>query len=533
MALSTFPPPAHTNASAHTRLPQTDYQGGDYNPDEPLDTSPILKSVAAFLAATSALVYPMMDHALERIDAAAAAIENLTPILDHARLDTFELFLRRALLVVYGEPDQWRVRALRVALGRLAARAFPFVLRSPRWADVYQPLWGILRVRVVVDHKWLVAVGVCEPSDTILVGFEHMDIMWVKYRGEDWRPADDLMFPEREAASLPDPPSSPPRPAADQKKKSKAIPIVRPDGTMADIPRMEAASGTRAGETSRPTDTVEPATTWSSRDGGKGKAPEHSSLYLDPTMGTVGTPSAAEGSFTDTPVRPVPRAAPDPHAPRGSAAWWAYVSLQPYPSLFPTPLYIRPQSSPFAGGPYFAAETSTGEPSEPPPSEADSALGRSYVEETCFTTARPASSVDALLSPTRHLAQPSDPANERPSTAPPVVKYAEDRFRDQHVHFGGSGGCLELTQKAIPRLTSHRKSQSTGHVTPSGALLAQSDNQATPRRPAHELRRAVVIQFDPADGAPDEASISSGAALRCVDSGDGEETKTPGFLPLL
>lgn len=477
---------------------------------KPLDTSPILKSVTAFLAATGALVYPMMNHALARIDAAAAAIGDLAPALGHARLDTFELFLRRALLAMYGEPDQWRVRAIRVALGRLAARAFPLVLRSPRWAGAYQPLWGVLRVRVVVDHKWLVAAGVCEPSDVILVGFEHMDILWVRYRGKGWRPADDLMFPEREAANLPNPrPSpSPPRPAAGQKKNSRAIPIVRPDGTMAPIPGMEASHNPRVGATNQLTGAVEPATTRSGRDKGKERSIEQSSPSPTSSTATVGTSSAAEDPFMGTALGAALRAAPDPHAPCGSAAWWAYISLQPYPSLFPAPFFIRPQSGPFLGGPYFAAETSTGEPSEPARSEVGSTLG--------------------YPSPARHLAQPNDSAAEQPSTAPPVVKYAENRFRERHVGSGGTGGYLELTQAVIPRPISHSKSQSVGQGRPSGASLVQSDDQVAPWGPAHGRGRAV----EPADAAADDAT-SSGAASRggCEEGGVGR--KASGFLPLL
>lgn len=477
---------------------------------KPLDTSPILKSVTAFLAATGALVHPMMDHALARIDAAAAAIGGLAPALGHARLDTFELFLRRALLAMYGEPDQWRVRALRVALGRLAARAFPLVLRSPRWAGAYQPLWGILRVRVVVDHKWLVAAGVCEPSDIILVGFEHMGVLWVRYRREGWRPADDLMFPEREAANLPDPPPSPspPRPAAGQKKKSKAIPIVRPDGTMAPIPGMEASHDPKAGATNQLTGAVEPATTGPGRDKGKARSIEQPSPSSTSSTAIVGTSSAAEDPFMGTALGPAPRAAPDPHAPRGSAAWWASISLQPYPSLFPAPFFIRPQSGPFLGGPYFVAETSTGEPSEPARSEVGSALG--------------------YPSRARHLARPSDSAAKRPSTAPPVVKYAEDRFRKLHEGSGGPGGHLEVTQAVTPRPISHSKSQSAGQGRPGGTSLVQSDDQAAPRDHAHGRGRAV----EPEDAAADDATSSS-AALRGGGE-DGEvERKTSGFLPLL
>lgn len=436
----------------------TDYQGGEYDTKRPLDTIPILKSVATFLAATGALVRPMMDHALERLEAAADAIRQLEPVLRRAHLDDFELCVRRALLVMYGEPDQWRIRALRIAMGRLMAACFPLVLQSPRWPASYAQLWGMLRVRVVVDHKWLASAGRCLASDVILAGFEHMDVLWVKYRGQGWRPPDDLMFPERELADLPDPPlvpsssSSPPRSpplkAAAGKKKSRAIPIIRPDGTLAPMP------GNGQGDTPRPAVAAQPG--------------QPSTAETTITSATsVEDPYDAGPSAPVGLYRPV---MPDPYASPGSAAWWAYISWQPHPSLFPAPFFVRPQSKPSSpmsgqagagagsrrpgpfplGGPYFAAETSTGEPSEWAASETDSALGRPPATEQHLDAPAESSTDDrdALGYPVmRHASEPSAGRANDQSPAPA----ADDHFAELYMGFGGPDDDLDRSQEISPR----------------------------------------------------------------------------------
>lgn len=133
--------------------------------------------------------------------------------------------------------------------------------------------------------EWLVWVGKCEPSPSILAGFENMAILWVKYRGDDWKPEDDLIFPDRDTprdffnaydddgsdnvdvndshslrAGSPEPevetePVTEQTPAsvpdvivpAGGKKKSKAIPIMRPDGTPAELPPLAITTGEGSG----------------------------------------------------------------------------------------------------------------------------------------------------------------------------------------------------------------------------------------------------------------------------------------------
>lgn len=94
-----------------------------------------------------------MDHALTHLEAATEEIQKLVPVLRNSNLDDFEVYIRRALLLMYGEFDQWRIRALRIVMGKLMAVCFPLIIQSARWRPIYQRLWGLLRVRVVVDHS--------------------------------------------------------------------------------------------------------------------------------------------------------------------------------------------------------------------------------------------------------------------------------------------------------------------------------------------------------------------------------------------
>lgn len=100
----------------------------------------------------------MMDHALTQIDTATDEIKLLGEqgMYNHhpeANMDLFESMLRRALLMTYDEPDQWRIRALRVVMGKLLAVAFPWVLQSPDWGFRYAGFWGLLHARIVTDHS--------------------------------------------------------------------------------------------------------------------------------------------------------------------------------------------------------------------------------------------------------------------------------------------------------------------------------------------------------------------------------------------
>ncbi|KAF3762608.1 hypothetical protein M406DRAFT_72595 [Cryphonectria parasitica EP155] len=409
-----------------------DYEGGDFDPKNPMNTMPIVHAVANFLAGTSCLCRPMMDHTLTQIDAATEELRKVAPMLRYMNLDQFEFCLRRAMLMTYSEPDQWRIRALRIVMGKLMAVCFPLILQNPGWRGKYEQFWGMMRVRVVADHKWLSQAGICQRNHVIMAGFEHMSVLWTKYRGDGWQPSDDLIFPERELENLPAPPPLSPPPTTVGRKVSKAIPIKRPDGTIASS--SGAASGSGSAGRSRgkkyptglveptpqpprkkgknyPTGLVEPTPPSSNKKGkNKRKSPEQAAAETKekdkadtPSTTNVSSPSTSagpstikkqsaslEGSFGTGSATSSGPVVPDATAPAGSAAWWAHISDQPYPFLPPPPFRsfsvptspqsLSPRPSPgesiFPGGgmlpdgSYFFKETSTGEPSDYASSEA-------------------------------------------------------------------------------------------------------------------------------------------------------------------
>lgn len=382
-----------------------------------------------FLAGTACLCRPMMDQAIDQIDDTTELIQEKVPFLRLANIDEFEISIRRALLIMYDEPDQWRIRALRIVMGKLMAVCFPLILQSHRW-DTYQEWWGMLRVRVVADHRWLYQAGMCPRNDIILTGFENLDVIWVKYRKDGWQPADDLMFPERKVEGSPEAPvSAPPTPAVG-KKKSKAIPIVDPSGKITSVPVISASGSTGKVKSNPAGDASSPA--------------------------LVQSVANVEDPFTNstTPGAPL---RPDPNDPLGSAGRQAHVSDQTH-SVFPPPFFMRPppktaaslpvspqlshvaqghQPSPvlpwLPDGPFYFAETSTGEPasrsswktaySAPPsvfgePSASDSVAPSITDGSSCSTASTApsvvgesssdsaaASSVDPMDSPTCRMAE--------------------------------------------------------------------------------------------------------------------------------
>lgn len=205
-----------------------------------------------------------MEHTLRQIEHATKSIEALAPglrLLDD--LDVFSHGLRVAMAMAYDEPDQWRIRALRIVMGGLMAVAFPLLLQHSRWATKYWVEWGSLRERVVADHLWLTAAAVgegqgegtktmmmtmIERNDVILAGYENMSLLWKDHRYEGWQPADGLMFPEKggdDPTNLRPVPPTPDLSSLENvrkergRKRSRAIPIMRPDGTSITLPSDE------------------------------------------------------------------------------------------------------------------------------------------------------------------------------------------------------------------------------------------------------------------------------------------------------
>lgn len=380
-----------------------------------------------------------MDQAIDQIDDTTELIQERLPLLRLANLDEFEISLRRALLIMYDEPDQWRIRALRIVMGKLMALCFPLILQNQRWAE-YQKWWGMLRVRVVADHKWLYQCGMCQKSDVILSGFENIDVLWVKYRKEGWQPSDDHIFPAHDSEDPPDPPASAPPTPAGGKRKSKAIPIVDPSGKITSFPGHSVPLSTGKVKT----DPV----------GAVSESAPLSPAIVDASPALVQSVPYFEDPFTaDSTTRAI-AVVSYPNSPLVYAGGRAHVSYQPHP-VFPPPCSMRPPrrtatSLPVSpqgtqggnrhskvipwlpDGPFYFAETSTGEPaskfawsasSSAPPSVAggcyamsscapsvtgesscsNASAAPSVFGESCASA--PGSSIDPLDSPARRMAE--------------------------------------------------------------------------------------------------------------------------------
>ncbi|KAJ4394510.1 telomerase inhibitor [Gnomoniopsis smithogilvyi] len=346
------------------------FQGGAYDPDNPLNIASLVTNTAHFLAGTACLCRPMMDQAVDQIDDTTDLIQDKLSLLRLANIDEFEICIRRALLLMYDEPDQWRIRALRIVMGKLMAVCFPLILQSQRW-ETYEKWWGMLRVRVVADHKWLYQAGMCPRNDIILSGFENLDVIWVRYRKEGWQPSDDLMFPTRKSEESYDFPVSAPATPVGGKRKSKAIPIVDPSSKVTSKPRILASESTDEVRNTIPGDASSPALVPSTPN------------VEDPFTVDYTTPAVPLFSNPKNPFANAIRRARFPHQSN---------------SVFPPPVFIRPslktatslpvfpQSTQIApitlchraqpipvlpwlpDGPFYFAETSTGEPASRSPS---------------------------------------------------------------------------------------------------------------------------------------------------------------------
>ncbi|KUI57568.1 hypothetical protein VP1G_04905 [Cytospora mali] len=208
-----------------------EYDNCDYDYENPLNTESININVNHFIAGSSVHCRQMMDHALSRLEDAREDIREEADFLRHAKLDNFQLGILRAHRCMWDQSDQWRLISLRIVMGKLMAVAFPLILQSPHWANRYRQLWGTMYLHVVADHIWLHTADFCPHVPAITKGFQHMQIRWVKYRPNGWKLEDDFMFPKGKAPD-PSPPSPPSTPHRTAKKKPKAIPTLRPDGTI-------------------------------------------------------------------------------------------------------------------------------------------------------------------------------------------------------------------------------------------------------------------------------------------------------------
>lgn len=291
---------------SHSQLTDTpDYDNKEYFRDTPLDTSSIKKNLAMFMIAAGVEMAEMKDEALNQIEAATDHIADVFKgRTRYERIDKFEENIREALEMMYSEFNQWHIRAVRLVMAKLMAKAFPVITRNFHWESHYQELWGALRCKVVADHKFFVSTGILEPNADILKGFESWNMaIW------DYKQGGVLPAPEQPpmpslagSSSSLSPPS--------RGKKSRAIPIVRPDGTIAPRPGGRGRTGGPS------TGLVEPAPQPAK---GKEKQKKKELSEMDPGVFSFVPPAAAGPSTPRAPADAKKEAASDDEAtPRAS-----------------------------------------------------------------------------------------------------------------------------------------------------------------------------------------------------------------------
>lgn len=430
-----------------------------------------MHNVAHYIAGAAVLCRPMMDFAIDRIEEATAEIVKKLPSLRHAQLESFEYGIRMALLNMYDEPDQWRIRALRIVMGKLMAVCFHIILQSPAWAPKFEKLWGALRIRVVADHKWLYQAELCERNAVIMYGFQNMQIRWANYRGENWQPADDLMFPEDQIDTLPKPPSqSPPSTPHRKKKMSKAIPIVSPGGTIA--PRPNTIPRGRGRGRGVPTGLVEPAPQPARGKGKqtkKAQAPEKAATGATEEAGPSSTTKAAATTTPGASNEGGPSSAAardDPFASdAANIAYWAKIASQ---SNFPLPNLGSPSQS----GPSARRASSPTRPSSS--SSALSAAAEPFLPGGPLHSAE--SSARKHSSPITHVdAQTSTDYLESPSRLADLYDIDDDEL-DKHQEKGKG---KEITDPATP-----------------GSSFSRSEGMELTREPSSQQETAGQMTLD-------------------------------------
>ena len=454
------------SSAVHSQLNfflKTEFPAGRYDPQKPLATDCITHDVAHYIAGAAVLCRPMMDFALNHIEQATAEIVKKLPVLQNAQLEAFEHGLRMALLNMYEEPDQWIIRALRIVMGKLMAVCFHIILQSPAWSTKFEKLWGVLRVRVVADHKWLYQAGLCERNAVIMYGFEHMSILWTKYRGEEWQPADDLMFPEDAVDTLPKPPQrDPPSTPHGNKKKSKAIPIISPGGTIA--PRPNTLPRGKGRGRGAPTGLVEPAPQPAR---GKGKQKMKAQVTQKAAIGTIeegessksvkATPTPASGATTEAAPSSA-GARNDPFASdETNISYWADIASK---SSFP-PLSgpeARRASSPSRPGSSSSALSATAQPFLP--SGSQPSAGSSTTGVLSYSVHRDPRVSDAYLEDPARLAELYGTDDDEP-----VQK--QDKGKGKEVAGPATSGSSSSSHGASVETTDEEASlqETTGQMT--------------------------------------------------------------------
>ncbi|KAK7738475.1 telomerase inhibitor [Cytospora paraplurivora] len=363
-----------------------EYDNCDYDADNPLDTESINLNVNYFVAGASVHCRPMMDHALSRLEEAREEIREVADNIRHANLDSFQSGILGGLLSMWDQPDQWRLLSLRIVMGKLMAVAFPIILQSPHWATKYKPSWGDMYFHAVADHMWLHTAGFCPHVPAITTGFEHMQIMWVKYRPNGWKLEDDIGFSAGRvppSLSLP----SPPHRSADPRGRGRGDQATRPvqlgnlvsschekgakkdkgNTVEDDEEKEEAIAGTT--DNTGPTSAAEGAAM-------SGSAPiAGPPLSAGPYPVEIQNPAASPAIMLDRPMpvgflmRPGSYMAAGPmHDPQAVVPEWTWPQVPPQPLYSPQPSFTLPVLPP--------SPTILGLPASPTPSRRPKSSGQ-------------------------------------------------------------------------------------------------------------------------------------------------------------
>lgn len=124
------------------------------DPDFPYETGCIVTNVAMYIAGTSVRCRSMMDLAIDNLEDACAIIEKAAPQLIHIDVESFQEPVRRALLIMYEQPDQWVMRGLRLAMARLVGTFYGFLTLNPRWAACYEADWKVVHRFIMEDNMY-------------------------------------------------------------------------------------------------------------------------------------------------------------------------------------------------------------------------------------------------------------------------------------------------------------------------------------------------------------------------------------------
>ena len=154
---------AWTTQFRHRLIFGAEFEHGDMDPQFPLETGCIVTNVAMFIAGASVMCRDMMDMAVDNIEDITETVENIAPTLAHIDVDSFQEPVHRALLIMYEQPDQWLLRALRLAMSRFVTSFYGFMILNQNWAPRYKEAWGDVNNNIMHDNLYYGRIGNLRP----------------------------------------------------------------------------------------------------------------------------------------------------------------------------------------------------------------------------------------------------------------------------------------------------------------------------------------------------------------------------------